>query len=96
VLTLRAGGAAMVRSAVKSARGTTTKWRSKPGGDGMGDVVNFKVTRKKVLRRRAEAKAAANRAVHGRSKAERALDEARATKMRRELDAHRIDAGDGP
>jgi Domain of unknown function (DUF4169) len=57
----------------------------------MGDVVNFRVVRKRAARQQANADAAANRLAHGRSKAERSLDEARSEKACRELDAHRIE-----
>jgi hypothetical protein len=61
----------------------------------MGEIVNLHKTRKGAARRRDAARAAENRLVHGRSKAERKLEEARAEKARRELDAHRIETEDG-
>jgi hypothetical protein len=60
----------------------------------MGDVVNLRRARKQAERNAAERKAAANRLLHGRSKAERKLDEARDAKSRRDLDGTRIETGD--
>lgn len=56
----------------------------------MGDLIKFRSARKGALRRQDEQRAAENRLAHGRSKSERALEEARAAKQRRELDAHRL------
>jgi predicted DNA-binding ribbon-helix-helix protein len=44
---------------------------------GMGDIVNLRTARKQAKRLEAEQKAAANRLAHGRSKAERALEQSR-------------------
>jgi hypothetical protein len=60
----------------------------------MGDVVNLRRARKKIERQNAEREAAANRLQHGRSKAQRALDEKRNAKSHRDLDRHRIETGD--
>ena len=60
----------------------------------MGDVVNLRRARKKAERQPAERIAAANRLLHGRSKAERDLEAARDAKARRDLDRHRIETGD--
>ena len=60
----------------------------------MGDVVNLRTARKRATRARDAARAADNRATHGRSKIERLLSEARVDKARRELDQHRIEKGD--
>jgi hypothetical protein len=60
-----------------------------------GEIVNLRRARKAMTRRRDAARAAENRLAHGRSKSERTLDEARAEKARRELDAHRIETEDG-
>ena len=61
----------------------------------MGEIVNLRKARKAAARRQDAARAAENRRAHGRSKAERKLEEARADKARRELDAHRIETEDG-
>ena len=61
----------------------------------MGEIVNLRRARKAMTRRQDAARAAENRLAHGRSKAERTLDDARAEKGRRELDAHRIETEDG-
>ncbi|HEY6995691.1 MAG TPA: DUF4169 family protein [Xanthobacteraceae bacterium] len=60
----------------------------------MGDIVNLRRARKRAERRLAEREAAANRLLHGRSKAERELAAKRDAKARRDLDRHRIETGD--
>ncbi|HLN11059.1 MAG TPA: DUF4169 family protein [Xanthobacteraceae bacterium] len=57
----------------------------------MGELVNINKVRKQVATRRAAARAAENRLIHGRSKAEKAREEARASEVRRDLDGHRIE-----
>ena len=61
----------------------------------MADVVNLNKARKAAARRQEEARAAENRLVHGRSKAQRTLEKAREDKARRELEGHRIETEDG-
>jgi len=61
----------------------------------MGDLVNLRTERKRAKRVQAEQAAASNRLVHGRSKAERALEQAKHEKSGRSLDQHRIQRGDG-
>ena len=56
----------------------------------MGDIVNLRKARRKAVRQAAERNAAANRLLHGRSKAERGLQSVRDAKARDELDGHRI------
>jgi hypothetical protein len=56
----------------------------------MGDIVNLRKARRKAVRQAAERNAAANRLLHGRSKAERELGSLRDAKARNELDRHRI------
>lgn len=60
----------------------------------MGDIVNLRRARKEAKRRDDDARAAANRLSFGRTKAEKSLEEARAEKARRILDAHKADTGD--
>jgi hypothetical protein len=60
----------------------------------MGDIVNLRRARKKAERALGERKAAANRLLHGRSKAERELEADRDAKARRDLDRHRVETGD--
>ena len=60
----------------------------------MGDIINLRRARKRAERQLAEQKASANRLLHGRSKAERQLDAERDTKVRRDLEQHRIETGD--
>jgi len=61
----------------------------------MGDLVNLRTARKQAKRRQAEQKAASNRLAHGRSKAERALEQSRSDKLRESLDQHRLETDDG-
>ncbi len=60
----------------------------------MGEIVNLRRARKEARRRDDAERAAANRIAHGRTKAEKTLQEARSEKVRRILDAHKIDTGD--
>jgi hypothetical protein len=60
----------------------------------MADLINLRTARKQAQRRRAEQKAASNRLAHGRPKTERTLERLRSEKGKRDLDGHRIDAGD--
>lgn len=62
----------------------------------MGEIVNLRTARKQAKRRQAEQKAASNRLAHGRSKAERILEQSRSNQARKSLDQHRIKTGDGP
>jgi Domain of unknown function (DUF4169) len=61
----------------------------------MGDLVNLRSARKQAKRHQAEEVAASNRLVHGLSKAERAVEQSRSDKARKNLDQHRIQTGDG-
>jgi len=60
----------------------------------MGDVIKLRGARKQAQRRLKEERAAANRLLYGRNKAERNLDKARDTKAHRDLDQHRVERGD--
>ncbi len=60
----------------------------------MGDVIKLRKARKQAERLRQVERAATNRLMHGRSKAERNLQAARDTKTRHDLDQHRVDTGD--
>jgi hypothetical protein len=62
----------------------------------LGDVVNLRQARKAKARAGREAEAAANRAAHGRTRAERNLTEARAEQDARRIDAHRLGRADVP
>jgi len=55
----------------------------------MAEVVNLRSAKKQAARKTARAAADANAAKHGRSKAERAIEKARADKVARDLDGHR-------
>jgi hypothetical protein len=60
---------------------------------GMADVINLRTARKQKKRQLEEQAAAAHRLSSGRSKSERALDNARKHKASRTLDQHRIETG---
>lgn len=60
----------------------------------MGDVISLRNARKAAERSRRQEVAAANRLKHGRGRAERQLAAARDAKSRRDLDQHRVEAGD--
>jgi hypothetical protein len=60
----------------------------------MGDVINLRKVRKQAKLREDAKRAAANRLLHGQSKAERTLEAKRSDTIDRRLDAHRIDRGD--
>ena len=57
----------------------------------MGDVVNLRAARKAAEREAARAKATENAAKHGRSKALKGLEAARAEKAARDLDGAKRD-----
>jgi len=61
----------------------------------MGEVINLRKARKGATRRKAAALAEQNRMLHGRSKAERTLQTARAKKSQGTLDQHKLETGDG-
>jgi membrane protein involved in colicin uptake len=57
----------------------------------MAEIVNLRMARKRKAREEAAAAAAEARAKHGRTKAERDLERARAEKAEREAEAHRLE-----
>ena len=57
----------------------------------MGDVVNLRLARKRKARARNERTAAENRAVHGRTKAEKLAERTQARRAENALDGHRIE-----
>jgi len=61
----------------------------------MAEVINLRTARKRAARRDDDLRARINRAAHGRSIEERALEDARQSKASHELDRHRTEAGDG-
>ena len=60
----------------------------------MGDVVNLKRFKKRNERGQSAKTAEANRALFGRTKAERTRDEQQKDRAGHLLDQHRIDGGD--
>lgn len=60
----------------------------------MGEVINLRKVRKQARKQQDAERAAANRLVHGRSKAERTLEARRTDRMHQQLDVHKIDTGD--
>jgi hypothetical protein len=61
----------------------------------MAEIVNLRRARKQMKRDQKAEEAKQNRLAHGRRKAERRLQEARTAKTRRDLEAHRLEPGDG-
>lgn len=55
----------------------------------MGEVVNLRTAKKQAARKAARAASDANAAKHGRTKAERELEKARAEKATKTLDGHK-------
>ncbi len=55
----------------------------------MGEVVNLRTAKKQAARKAARADGDAQAAKHGRTKAEKALERARAEMAARDLEAHR-------
>ncbi|MCX7360010.1 MAG: DUF4169 family protein [Alphaproteobacteria bacterium] len=55
----------------------------------MAEIVNLRRARKQKARATAETEAAANRLVHGRTKAERTLTKAKKEAAERKLDGHK-------
>ena len=55
----------------------------------MAEVVNLRTAKKQAARKAARVMADANAAKHGRTKAERELEKARAEKAARVLDGHK-------
>jgi hypothetical protein len=62
----------------------------------MGDLVNLKRFKKRVVRDQSEQQAEANRLKFGRGKTERSLLEQRAQRTSELLDQHLIDSEDTP
>lgn len=60
----------------------------------MGEVVNLRLARKRKARAEKEGAADRNRALYGRSKAERERTELESVRSRSFLDGHRRDGGD--
>jgi hypothetical protein len=60
----------------------------------MGEIVNLRKARKDAKKREKDERAALNRVVHGRPKAERVLETNRTAMIHRHLDRHKIESGD--
>lgn len=60
----------------------------------MGEVVNLRLERKRKRRGESAEKATERRVLHGISKSERSLEEAREERAKLNLDQHRLDTGD--
>jgi hypothetical protein len=63
-------------------------------GAAMGDLVNLKRFKKRREREQSEQQAQTNRALHGRTKSQRASDEMHASRQRDLHEQHRIDGED--
>lgn len=61
----------------------------------MAEIINLRRVRKRAAKQREDERAALNRMAHGRSKAQRTLEAVRSDKSSRELDAHKLDTGEG-
>ena len=64
-------------------------------GSEMAEIINLRKARKEAKRADDARRAAENRLAHGRSKAERASERKKAERYLRDLEAHRIDTGEG-
>ncbi|WP_048648160.1 DUF4169 family protein [Nitratireductor soli] len=62
----------------------------------MGDLVNLRQERKRKARDEKERRAAENRVLHGRSKAETTLEAAKKALSVSRFEAHRLDPPKGP
>jgi len=60
----------------------------------MGEIVNLRKVRKEAKKREKDERAALNRIVHGRPKAERTSEAKRTAMLSRHLDRHKIESGD--
>lgn len=60
----------------------------------MGQLINLNRARKAREKAQAKDNAVANRAAHGRTRSEKALEKARSEKAARDLDQHRRDPAD--
>jgi hypothetical protein len=65
-------------------------------GTAMGNLVNLKRFKKRRKREQSEQQAETNRALHGRTKSQRAADDKCAARERDLLDQHRIDGEGAP
>ncbi len=61
----------------------------------MAELINLRAARKRAQRQKDEQRASANRLAHGQSKRVRSLEAEKQAKASRDLEAHRIDEGDG-
>ena len=57
----------------------------------MSEIVNLRLARKRTARKAREDEAAANRAKHGRSKAERTAGDAERSRIAKALDGAKLD-----
>jgi hypothetical protein len=60
----------------------------------MGEIVSLRKVRKDAKKREKDERAAVNRMVHGRSKAERTSEKKAISMLNRHLDRHKIESGD--
>jgi len=61
----------------------------------MAELINLRTVRKRAQRQKDEQRASANRLVHGEPKRVRQLEDDKQAKANRDLEAHRIERGDG-
>ncbi len=65
------------------------------GGICVGDIINLRQARKQQKRKRAEAKAAANRTQHGLTRLQRTQQKNETDRRQRLLDGKKMDSGNG-
>ena len=61
----------------------------------MAELINLRTVRKRAKRLEDEQRAGANRLAHGQPKHVRQIEAGKQAKATRDLEAHRIDKGDG-
>lgn len=62
-------------------------------GEGMAELINLQLARKRAAKRQDERRAESSRLAHGQPKHRRKLKAAQHAKASRDLDLHRIDQG---
>lgn len=61
----------------------------------MAELINLRTVRKRAQRQKDEERASANRLAHGQARRVRDLEAEKKAKASRDLEAHRIERGDG-
>lgn len=66
-----------------------------PLGNGMAELINLRMARKRARQRQDDTRAQASRLAHGQPKGQRKFEAARREKANHDLDLQRIEKGDG-